>query len=182
MSKKVLIYPETRQVYDYDCGANSLMSMLVFAGVEEREERIMKLAGTTKEDGTQTEGVLFAFGYFGQPIKAGCGMTPADLRKAVDKGFPTMLTLQAYRDAEIIIPYKDIWDQGHWVVAIGYEDDRIIFEDPASFHRTWLRDGELIERWHDTDGGTGNGKKIVGWGCTLMVSGIYKHDLQEHMD
>ena len=59
MSKKVLIYPETRQVYDYDCGANSLMSMLVFAGVEEREERIMKLAGTTKEDGTQTEGVAF---------------------------------------------------------------------------------------------------------------------------
>ena len=58
MSKKVLTYPETRQVYDFDCGANSLMSMLVFAGVEEREERIMKLAGTTKEDGTQTEGVL----------------------------------------------------------------------------------------------------------------------------
>ena len=57
--------------------------------------------------------------------------------------------------------------------------DRLVFEDPASFHRTWLRDGELCERWHDLD--TGN-KKIRGYGCTLLVSGIYNHELQEHMD
>ena len=77
-------------------------------------------------------------------------MTPADLRKAIDAGHPTLIALQAYRNDEIIAPYKDLWTEGHWVVNIGYEDDRLIFEDPASFHRTWLRDGELCERWHDT--------------------------------
>ena len=59
MSKKILIYPETRQIFDYDCGANGIMSMLVYAGVEEREERIVKLAGTTKKEGTNVKGVDF---------------------------------------------------------------------------------------------------------------------------
>ena len=174
---KVLSYPETRQVYDYDCGSNSLQSMLVYAGIEEREDRIVKLAGTT-QDGTNTEGVLLVFGYYGQPVKAGLGMTPNDLRKAIDAGHPTMISLQAYRSNDK--PYSELWDDGHWVVAIGYDKDRILFEDPASFHRTWLGDKELIERWHDVDGKSN--EKIVGWGCTLLVNGVYQHDRMDHMD
>ncbi len=179
MSKKILVYPETRQTFNYDCGANGMMSMLVYAGIEEREECIMKLADTTKKEGTNVKGVEFVFGYFGQPIKSGEGMTPLDLRKAIDADHPTLIAVQAYRNEGIIAPYQDLWTEGHWVVNIGYEDDRLVFEDPASFHRTWLRDGELCERWHDLD--TGN-KKIRGYGCTLLVSGIYNHELQEHMD
>lgn len=180
MSKKVLSYPETRQVFDFDCGANSLMSMLVFAGVEEREQRILKLAKTDKKDGTSVENILFVFGYFGMDVVAREHMTPDDLRKAIDGGHPTMLTLQAYRDDKAPA-YNDDFDDGHYVVCIGYTEDTIIFEDPASFHRTFLSDGELIERWHDCDGGT-NPPKLNGWGCTLLTPSAYKHDLTEHMD
>lgn len=186
-AKKVLIYPETRQVYGYDCGANALMSMLVFAGVEEREERIAKLAGTTEKEGTTTEGILFTFGYFGMEVSAGEGMTVADVREAIDQGHPVLLTLQAYRPADIILPYGELWDQGHYVVAIGYEgdgtapDDRIIFEDPASFYRTFLTDGELNERWHD-DNGAANPPKLQHWGCILMTQGVYHPDIMERME
>jgi hypothetical protein len=119
MSKKILVYPETRQTFNYDCGANGMMSMLVYAGIEEREERIMKLAGTTKKEGTNVKGVEFVFGYFGQPIKSGEGMTPLDLRKAIDADHPTLIAVQAYRNEGIIAPYQDLWTEGHWVVNIG---------------------------------------------------------------
>lgn len=185
--KKVLTYPETRQVYDYDCGSNSLMSMLVYCGVEEREERIAKLAGTTEEEGTTTEGILFVFGYFGLEVSAGEGMTTADIREAIDQGHPVLLTLQAYRDPTDLRPYSEIWDSGHYVVAIGYEgdgtavDDRIIFEDPASFHRTYLTDGELNERWRD-DNGAANPPRLNHWGCILLTQSTYNHDLMERME
>lgn len=73
----------------------------------------MKLAGTTAENGTETGGVELVFGYFGLPTKAGVGMVPADLVAAVDKGYPTMITLQAYRDAAIVTPYRELWAEGH---------------------------------------------------------------------
>ncbi len=187
MSKKILTYPETRQFYAFDCGANALMSMLVYAGVEEREERIAKLAGTTEKEGTSTEGILFCFGYFGLEVSAGEGMTIADIREAIDQGHPVLLTLQAYRDADNMTPYKDDWDDGHYVVAIGYEGDgtapdgKIILEDPASFHRTFLTDGELDVRWHDSDGAA-NPPRLEHWGCILMTPGVYNPDITERME
>ena len=37
--------------------------------------------------------------------------------------FPTVLTLQAYRESNR--PYRELWDDGHWVVAIGHDKRRI---------------------------------------------------------
>jgi ABC-type bacteriocin/lantibiotic exporter with double-glycine peptidase domain len=172
---KIIEYPETRQTFNFDCGANALVSALVFAGIEEREDRVALLAGTTKS-GTNTRGVLRVLRYHGLPLKAGKRMTPSDLRLAVDEGFPTLLTLQAYRESNR--PYRTLWDDGHWVVAIGYDQDRIFFEDPSSFCRTWLADEELRQRWHDVD----RGRRIYGWGCTVCVNSRYRHDRQAHMD
>ena len=50
---KIIEYPETRQVFSFDCGANLLVSVLVFAGVEEREDRVALLAGRRRA-GTST--------------------------------------------------------------------------------------------------------------------------------
>jgi hypothetical protein len=61
---KILEYPETRQVFNFDCGSNGLVSMLVYAGIEEREDRIAALARTTKV-GTGTRGILRVMDYYG---------------------------------------------------------------------------------------------------------------------
>ena len=137
---KIIAYPETRQTFCFDCGANLLVSALVFAGVEEREDRIARLARTTK-NGTGTRGVLSTFNYYGLPFRAGQRMKVNDLRRGIDAGHPTLITLQAYRTSNR--PYKELWGDGHWVGAIGYDRHRIYFEDPSSFHRTWLADEEL---------------------------------------
>jgi ABC-type bacteriocin/lantibiotic exporter with double-glycine peptidase domain len=172
---KVIDYPETRQVFSFDCGANALVSVLVFAGLEEREDRIAVLAGTTKA-GTATEGILRVLRYYALPYHARQRMRADDLRRAVDDGHPTLVTLQAYRESNR--PYRELWDDGHWVVAIGYDRYRIYYEDPSAFHRTWLADEELRQRWHDVD----RGKRIRQWGCTVLVKGQFIPGHHIHMD
>ena len=172
---KIIPYPETRQVFNYDCGANALVSVLVFAGLEEREDRVALLAGTTKA-GTDTEGIVRVLRYYGLPRRARQQMNVNDLRRAIDAGHPTLLTLQAYRESNR--PYRKLWDDGHWVVAIGHDERRILFEDPSAFHRTWLADEELRQRWHDMD----RGKRIRQWGCTVLVNGQFIPGHHIHMD
>ena len=171
---KILHYPETRQVYSFDCGANALVSFLVYAGIEEREDRVAALAGTTT-NGTSTSGIISVLDYYGLPYRAKEHMTINDLKDAIDEGHPTLLTLQAYRESGKL--YRLLWTEGHWVVNIGYGPKRKIFEDPASFHRTWLGDEELMQRWHDKDK-----KKVIQWGCTLLVKGVYQPGFMAHMD
>jgi len=84
---KIIPYPETRQVFNYDCGANALVSVLVFAGLEEREDRVALLARTS-HNGTSTTGVCVP------ALLRGCGtgarqrMTINDVRRAIDAGHP----------------------------------------------------------------------------------------------
>ena len=172
---KVIDYPETRQIFSFDCGANALVSVLVFAGLEEREDRVAVLAGTTKA-GTSTEGIRRVLRYYGLPFRARQRMCADDLRRAIDGGHPTLVTLQAYRESAR--PYRELWDDGHWVVAIGYDRRRIYYEDPSAFHRTWLADEELRQRWHDMD----RGKRIRQWGCTVLVKGQFVAGHHFHMD
>jgi hypothetical protein len=65
-------------------------------------------------------------------------------------------------------------------VAIGYTKDKIIFEDPSSFNRTYLVFSELLERWHDL--ADDNETHISGAG--VIISGIpdYKSNVLSHMD
>jgi len=49
---KILEFPELRQTYEYDCGANALQGILAYYGMEIREELIIKSAKTNKIYGT----------------------------------------------------------------------------------------------------------------------------------
>ena len=163
---KIIEYPETRQTFCFDCGANLLVSALVFAGVEEREDRVALFARTTKSGHwhcwcPQHFQLLWA------ALPCPAADAAGDLRRGIDAGHPTLITLQAYRTSNR--PYRELWDDGHWVAAIGYDRYRIYFEDPSAFHRTWLADEELRQRWHDLD----RGKRIWQWGCTLLVRGRF---------
>ena len=171
---KTLNFPELRQIYNYDCGACAVCCILAYYGLDVREEGVMKFAGTT-EKGTSVGGIIKTFEYYGFPIKHGT-TTIKQLREAIDNKFPTIITIQAYRAS--YEPYSKCWDDGHYVVAIGYSDTRIYFEDPASYCRTWLSDLELEERWHDSDD-TG---QALNWGCTVIGKPAYKRNTSIHMD
>jgi len=64
-----------------------------------------------------------------------------------------MVDLQAWRDEEL--PWKDVWDAGHYVVMVGYDRQRLFFMDPGTLTPgayAYLDRDELDDRWHDLAG------------------------------
>jgi ABC-type bacteriocin/lantibiotic exporter with double-glycine peptidase domain len=171
----MLNFPELRQTFNYDCGACAGCSILAYYGVDLREEHFMALAGTTRA-GTHVAGLVRAFEHFGLVCRHG-RLTLPQVRAALDRREPVLLTLQAYRASAR--PYRELWGDGHFVVAIGHEPNRILFEDPSSYKRTWLADPELLERWHDLD--TRN-KRLLQWGCIVHGRPAFRRGATVHMD
>ena len=145
---KILIFPELRQTYAYDCGANAVQSVLGYYGIDKREDEIMKIAGTTKA-GTSINGIIKALKKFGLKTKAE-GMSISQVKKCIDKKIPVILVLQAWSKKKNHDWKKD-WKDGHYIVVIGYDKHKVYFEDPSSELRTWLTYKELDKRWHDKD-------------------------------
>lgn len=51
--------------------------------------------------------------------------------------------------------YATVWDAGHYVIMVGYDDDRLFFVDPSNASPAgyvYLPRTELDERWHDLTG------------------------------
>jgi predicted double-glycine peptidase len=173
---KIIPFPEARQTFNFDCGADALQSVLVAYGIEEREDRLIKLARTTARAGTSMDWVTYVLGYYGLAYHARQGLTPDNLCDCINLDRPTIIAIQAYRSSAL--PYNKLRNDGHYVVAIGCDNHRIIFEDPSSFCRTWLADEELRQRWHDVD----QGKLIRGWGCTILKPCTFEPGKLEHME
>jgi ABC-type bacteriocin/lantibiotic exporter with double-glycine peptidase domain len=173
--RKILDFPELRQVYGYDCGACALTCALAYYGIDLREEYVMKLAGTTK-DGTNPVGILRVPRYYGLRTVSG-RMSPEKIRWAISHRWPIILALQAYRNSTIL--YAEDWKDGHWVVGIGYDGPRFLFEDPASYKRTWLAEPELLDRWHDLDSGN---RRLLQWGCIIQGNPAFRAGEAVHMD
>jgi hypothetical protein len=168
---KILDFPELRQMYNYDCGASSVQSILAFCGIDAREDHILNIANTTPKEGTLNDDVKRVLDYYEINYKEGT-FTIEDLKKHIDANQPTIISLQAYADDENI-DYKKSWDEGHNVVVIGYDTKNIYFEDPSSFKRTYLSFDELDDRWHDTDK---DDKKVDHWGIVIKEKGKFKHN------
>ena len=80
---KIIAYPETRQVFSFDCGANALVSVLVFAGLEEREDRVALLAGTSRRPAPAPPASCVSCN------TTGCGTVPASECRSTICGGPS---------------------------------------------------------------------------------------------
>lgn len=154
----MLEFPEDRQTYSYDCGAKVTQAVLAYYGIDVREDKIMKLVGTTRA-GTAIKGIVKTFHKFGLKCKVS-KLNINHIKKSIDKKIPVILVLQAWTEKKKVNWEKD-WIDGHYVVAIGYDDKKIYFEDPSSVLRTYLTYEELKKRWHERDKG---GKKYINYG------------------
>ena len=101
--------------------------------------------------------------------------------KYLKKGIPVMLAIQAYREDEKK-PWKDEWDAGHFVIAIGFDEARYYFMDPSSAGQyTYLSKEELAQRWHDLDAEVIAGKSVNvpvrNFGLAIWLDITSRHDL-----
>jgi predicted double-glycine peptidase len=144
--------PNTTQLENYSCGAAALLAVCSYFGVgpewEEDVNRDMKL----KESGSDPGQIIAAAQKYGLKAKEYRGMTTAQLLACLRARRPVMMMLQAW-SARPRRSYRDVWSEGHWVVAIGHDRQGIYFEDPTlAGARGFIAHGALDERWHDVEG------------------------------
>jgi ABC-type bacteriocin/lantibiotic exporter with double-glycine peptidase domain len=175
---KMLEFPEFRQVFNYDCGANALQSILVYYGFAMREDKIMELAGTTEKNGTPVDGIVKVAKMFKLDVEIRENMTVEDIKKYIDEGFPVLIPMQAWPDFKEP-KWEDIWGEGHYCVCLGYDDKRIYFEDPAAPLRTYVPVDEFEVRWHDEDG---DGNRLEHFGIIIKGTPKYKYNDSTKME
>ena len=160
---KSIILPKLHQTYGYDCGAKALQSVLTYYGIEMREDFIIKDAKTSKK-GTSIKGIIKVAEKYGLKTVSK-EMSLKEIKKYINKKTPVILLLQAWAEKKVTNWEKD-WADGHYVVAVGYTQDKVLFEDPSSFSLTYLKYNELEKRWHDID--SRNGKKYYHHGIAVF--------------
>ena len=146
-------FPELRQLYNYDCGASALQAVLAYYGYQHREDELLeklKTKGTDEFDnGTKVKDIV-RVAELEEKVKCEVlrGLEPKDLIPYIHNNHPVIVLLQAWRDSKSPKEWDNDYKDGHYVCGIGYEKDKIIFEDPSSYTRTFLTFAELKQRWH----------------------------------
>jgi peptidase C39-like protein len=159
LPRNLVPVPFVKQRTDFSCGNAATLALLrywrweLYAGIDERA--LYLPLETTHARGTEPQPIaafLSAAGGITAEYRYG-DVTVEDLERAVDSRQPPIVDLQAWRDEQR--PWRDIWDAGHYVVMVGYDDERLFFMDPSTMvpgAYAYLPRLELDERWHDLAG------------------------------
>jgi ABC-type bacteriocin/lantibiotic exporter with double-glycine peptidase domain len=159
LPRNLVVMPRVKQQTNFSCGNAATLSMLrywrpeLFAGVE--ETALYAPLCTTRAEGTEPEPIAAFLGAAAQldAVYRHGDVTVEELERAVDLRQPPIVDLQAWRDDEL--PWRDVWDSGHYVIMVGYDADRLFFMDPSRMTPgpyAYLLRSELDERWHDLAG------------------------------
>jgi len=174
---KKIDFPSLRQAFSYSCGASSVQAILLYYGIDKNEKDLMTLLDT-KPKGTELENIIWLFKNFGFKVKNGhTGIK--GLKLCIDKNRPVLICLQAYPEKKFE-DWEKQYDNGHYVVAIGYTENTIIFSDPSCVYDTYLTNEELLKRWHDLGS---NNEKIQR--CYILPYGKkphYNSEIIKHLD
>jgi predicted double-glycine peptidase len=167
--------PDAPQETDYTCGAAALHAICHYYGVGPGDEHIIaKDMAIDPRVGANPDQVIKAVRKYGLDHEVGQPMLIKELIRRIDQHRPTMCMLQAYGGR---LNYEDDWKDGHWVVAIGYDERGIYFEDPSqTLPRGYLTYPELQARWHDTGR---RGRRIVYYGVSIWKK--TKHVYPEYL-
>jgi predicted double-glycine peptidase len=169
--KNLIRIPLVRQTMDYTCGVAALQSVLLCYGEEYGQLELARILGTDTHKGTSYRAILrFANRKFSNQRKRDfqmrkwCDMKIDDLRQVIDAGKPMIIFMQAWGNSGV--NWKKEWKEGHYVVAIGYDEKNIYFMDPSTLGQyTYVPIEEFLDRWHDKDPSIG--EKLIR--CGLVI-------------
>lgn len=164
---RLIPIPLIRQGRDNTCGVACVQALLRYAGYAfDVREGILDRLLDVPESGASMKAMVAFMNHVRRPSESGKdgggvlfatlreNLTLADLIQAVDSGTPVICLIQAWRtneagDYEIDHKYSGKWDSGHYVVAVGYDGERVYFMDPSTAgNYTYIPRNELDARWH----------------------------------
>ncbi len=181
--KSLIDFPNFRQTFYYDCGASAMHSVMAYYGMDISEKDMIRLVETHGKTGTSFFGLINVAKKVGLKYKCyWSGLTISDLKRYIDKKIPVVLQIQAWpekREKDL----KKSWTDGHFVVAMGYDNKRIYFNDPSTILIAYLTYRELEERWHDIDFYKGSQRKVSNAGIVFFgKKPLFKNKNAMHMD
>ncbi len=148
--------PPAMQFTNYTCGAAAMQSVLAYYGHSFTEEKLAKEMGSDPQNGTNHVEMAEYARKLGIKAEIKSNLKIEDLKPYLQRDQPVIVEAQAWGTVDgIAVPnfdYTNAWDQGHYMVVIGLDDQNIYFMDPsASGSRALLSLQEFLPRWHDLD-------------------------------
>ena len=158
-----LVMPDVRQSTNYTCGPTVMLSILTSYNIESREDTLSKLMNTT-ENGTEFSGFIKIAEKYNVKYEHKT-FTISDIKSFIDNNYPSIILIQAYANNKKI-NYITSFENGHYVIPIDYDKDKIYFEDPSVINRiSYLTYKEFEDRWHGLDE---NNEKIYNEGIVFL--------------
>ncbi len=149
---ELLDFPNTRQSFEYSCGPSAVQAVMAYYGEDFRESELIALLKTSKDEGTYIKDIVAFFHYKGFSTKEKHKMTTDELFGYIDKNIPVIVLIQAWgSEKDFQNHYRDCWNDGHFVVVIGYTEKKVLISDPALFNVGYIPVAEFVDRWHDID-------------------------------
>jgi ABC-type bacteriocin/lantibiotic exporter with double-glycine peptidase domain len=127
---------------------------MAYYGEDFHESELIRILKTDENEGTNLKEIVDFLNSQGLKTSLKQHMTINELRSYIDRNIPVIVLIQAWgEENDFARNYKDCWDDGHFVVVIGYTVKDIILSDPALFTRGYIPISEFTDRWHDYDEG-----------------------------
>jgi len=153
--KQFQLLNRSRQTTDYSCGAAALRAVLSHWGRDVDEAKLMELLHTSSEVGTYPEDIAKGARSLGFDAEVIDNLTLDQLERLTAEGYPVIALAQVWlseRDAGR--PLEDIWDNGHYVVVLGVDQDHVYFQDPfIQMSKAFVPRKTFEDHWHQVMGG-----------------------------
>jgi len=169
--------PDVTQQTEYSCGAASLEAICKYYGVGKDDEwEFVKDLRMDTRVGSHPFQIIRLAKKYGLSVHPYEKMSMAQLIRELKWRHPVMLMIQAYgkekkgkgKHKRWRKDYTPAWNNGHWVVAIGFDKSGVYFEDPSmEAMRGWLSYEELKCRWHDTGP---HGRHLPQFGLAIWLA------------
>jgi predicted double-glycine peptidase len=143
--------PLMRQSTDYTCGVAALQALLAYYGQDVREDVLSKALLAEQKNGTRYKHIAKYATQHGLSVNIQKGMSLEQLKQSIQSGHPVLCLIQAWPDRKT--NFANDWNDGHYVVAVGFDDQKFVFMDPSTAgHYAYIPIAEFEQRWHDIDG------------------------------
>jgi len=144
----------TRQTTEYSCGASALMSVLAYWGKDVEEHELMRLMGTSEEEGTYPEKIANAARALGFEAEVRQGLTLDDVAKITANGDPMIALAQVWRGSRSGALGED-FDAGHYISVLGVDAENDYFQDQYVRNcKAFVPRAAFEKHWHHVMGGT----------------------------
>ena len=142
----------TRQTTEYSCGASALQSVLAYWGKDVDERELMKLMGTTEEEGTYPEKIVHAARSLGFEAEIRQGLTLDEVQELTATGNPMIALGQVWRGSKSGALGED-FNAGHYFSVLGVDADNVYTQDPYVRNCKAFVPREMFEaHWHHVMG------------------------------